>query len=97
MIITNEPGFYKENAYGIRIENILHVCHSKVHSEFLAFENLTMVPYCRELIQLDLLSERHLDEIQKLHTQINSTVKPLLENEKDDLALEYLAEQTKDF
>ena len=44
MIITNEPGYYKAGEYGIRIENILTVKESS--EKFLAFENLTMVPYC---------------------------------------------------
>jgi len=44
MVITNEPGFYKTGEYGIRIENIVTVKES--NEKFLAFENLTMVPYC---------------------------------------------------
>ena len=49
MIITNEPGFYKEKQYGIRIENVLHVTKSPL-KDFLCFENMTLVPYCKELI-----------------------------------------------
>ena len=78
MIITNEPGFYKEGDYGIRIENILHVMHSKTHKDFYAFDNLTMMPYCRELIDPELLSARHLEEIREYYENIDSTIKPLL-------------------
>ena len=78
MIITNEPGFYKEGEYGIRIENILHVMHSKTHKDFYAFDNLTMMPYCRELIDPELLSARYLEEIREYYENIDSTIKPLL-------------------
>lgn len=63
MIITNEPGFYKEGSYGIRIENMLHIIHSHKNANFLAFENLTMVPYCKELLDQALLIDRHKEEI----------------------------------
>ena len=50
MVITNEPGYYKENEYGIRIENIMLVEKSNVSEEFLGFRPLTLVPYCSNLI-----------------------------------------------
>ena len=62
MIITNEPGFYKANEFGIRIENILAV-KSSLNEKFFKFENLTMVPYCAQLIQKSLLEQRHKDII----------------------------------
>ena len=49
MIITNEPGYYKANEYGIRIENILAVKQGN-NEKFLEFESLTLVPYCSQLI-----------------------------------------------
>jgi len=48
MVLTNEPGYYKTNAYGIRIENILKVVQKTEQS--YGFSNLTLVPYCKELI-----------------------------------------------
>ena len=62
MIITNEPGFYKANEFGIRIENILTVKGS-LNEKFLEFQNLTMVPYCAQLIQKSLLDRRHKEII----------------------------------
>ncbi len=55
MVITNEPGYYKTNEYGIRIENILTV--KQLAEGWLGFENLTMVPYCKELIVKEMLSK----------------------------------------
>ena len=61
MILSNEPGFYQEDAYGIRIENLLVVCEAarlaaQTVPEMLNFETLTWVPIDRRLIQSDLLS-----------------------------------------
>lgn len=56
MIVSNEPGYYEEGKFGIRIENLI-LC-VKVNNQFLGFENLTYCPYDRNLINLDLLSPR---------------------------------------
>ena len=77
MIITNEPGYYKENDYGIRIENMLHVTDSG-NKDFLRFENLTFVPYCKELIQNDLLQDNHKENIQIYYEKIEQMILPLL-------------------
>ncbi len=58
MILSDEPGFYQEGAYGIRIENLLLVKHCTKFStprRFLNFETLTLVPYDDRLIDLSLL------------------------------------------
>jgi Xaa-Pro aminopeptidase len=54
MVITNEPGFYKKDCYGIRIENIMQVEPSS-NQDYLQFHCPTLIPYCAELIQTDLL------------------------------------------
>lgn len=46
MILTDEPGFYKEGSYGIRIENILKIEKCEKYTGFLKFKCLTLVPYC---------------------------------------------------
>ena len=53
MILTNEPGFYKVNQYGIRIENVLLVIRK---NKFLRFEVLTFVPIDIKLIDVNLLN-----------------------------------------
>ena len=52
MILSNEPGYYKTNEYGIRIENLVYVKKIKKN---LLFQNLTMAPIEKELINFNLL------------------------------------------
>ena len=58
MILSNEPGFYKDGEYGIRIENLVYVDEAGVG--FLGLRNLTFVPYCKDLIEFDALSHEEL-------------------------------------
>ncbi len=56
MIVSNEPGYYKENEYGIRLENLMMVVPSK-HKAFLCFKLLTYVPFDHDLILPELLTK----------------------------------------
>ena len=60
MIITNEPGYYEEGQFGIRIENIMLIEKFKNSKEqLLSMRPLTLVPYCSKLIVKDLLEMSH--------------------------------------
>ena len=67
MILSNEPGFYKKNHFGIRIENLLYV---KKRNNSLYFENLTLAPIEKDLINYDLLNEKEKDYLFKYHLDI---------------------------
>ena len=54
MILSNEPGFYKKNEFGIRIENLVFI--KKINSKLL-FENLTMAPIDTDLINFKMLNK----------------------------------------
>ena len=95
MTITNEPGYYKQGCYGIRIENLLHV--TKGQNDFLEFENMTFVPYCKELIDKDLLEESHVQKIKAYYEQIGNRVMPLMEKFGDKNGTKYLEEQLEAF
>ncbi|KAF0267385.1 hypothetical protein FOG48_03544 [Hanseniaspora uvarum] len=70
MIISNEPGYYKDGEYGIRIENdILVIQHPELENS-LTFENITLVPYCRKLIDVSLLNKEEIDQINKYHQKV---------------------------
>lgn len=70
MILSNEPGFYKENEYGIRIENLILVKKSN-HVDFLEFETITKVPIDEDLIEFEILSENELKWIKEYNKESN--------------------------
>lgn len=76
MIISNEPGFYKTGEYGIRIENLQYVTNDE--DGFLRFESLTLVPYCKELIDLSLLTKDEILFLRKYQESIKLNVYPHL-------------------
>ena len=67
MILSNEPGFYKKNNFGIRIENLLYVNQKKKN---LYFKNLTLVPIEKDLINYALLNKIEKDYLFKYHLNI---------------------------
>lgn len=83
MITSNEPGYYKEGHYGIRIENlVLTLPLGKVagsERETMAFETLTLVPIDRRLVVKDLLAADELAWLNAYHARVAATLGPLLE------------------
>lgn len=68
-VISNEPGYYKEGAYGIRIENLVHLVESADFEGFLEFETLTYIPIDRRLIDPGLLTDAERDWLNAYHKQ----------------------------
>ncbi|WP_323846952.1 aminopeptidase P family protein [Microbulbifer magnicolonia] len=87
MILSNEPGFYLTGQYGMRIENLIFVKESEKHHGFLEFEELTLVPIERKLIDAELLTEREKDWLNSYHRRVRETLMPLV-NEKTQAWLE---------
>ena len=75
MILSNEPGCYKKNNFGIRIENLVYVKQSR---NKLYFENLTLAPVEKELINYKLLNKVEKDYLFKYHLNIYSQYSALL-------------------
>jgi len=69
MILSNEPGFYKKNHFGIRIENLIY---AKQLKNSLFFENLTLAPIERDLINYKLLNKTEKDYLFRYHLNIYS-------------------------
>ena len=67
MILSNEPGYYKKNHFGIRIENLVYV---KRQNKKLFFENLTMVPIEKDLINYNLLTSFEKNYLFKYHSDV---------------------------
>jgi Xaa-Pro aminopeptidase len=76
MILSNEPGYYREGAFGIRLENLIVVQPAPKleggdpEREQLAFETLTFVPFDRRLIRVDMLSPGDRDWLNAYHAQV---------------------------
>tara|TARA_X000000950_G_C13887476_1_gene649460 strand:- start:818 stop:2515 length:1698 start_codon:yes stop_codon:yes gene_type:complete len=84
MILSNEPGYYKQGKFGIRIENLVYA--NKVGNK-LIFENLTLAPIEKDLINFELLTKKERDYIFKYHFEVYSKLSPFLKkNEKKWLA-----------
>jgi Xaa-Pro aminopeptidase len=81
MILSNEPGYYKTDAYGIRIENLELVIGADVigaEKPVNAFETLTLAPIDRRLIDVAMLSAAELKWLNDYHARVNRAVRPHL-------------------
>ena len=75
MIVSNEPGYYKKGSYGIRIENLVYI---KKYNKKLHFENLTLVPIEKELINYKLLNSKEKKYLNNYHKKVYLTLNPYL-------------------
>jgi Xaa-Pro aminopeptidase len=95
MVVSNEPGYYKTGAYGIRIENLVTVvpCEDIANSErqLYAFETLTLAPIDLALVDLDLLTETERDWLDAYHARVRETLTPLV----DDKTAAWLKDATR--
>ena len=84
MIVSNEPGYYEKNKFGIRIENLIYV---KRHKNQIFFENLTLAPIEKDLINFNLLTKSEKNYLFKYHLDVYSKLSKYLSfNEKKWLA-----------
>lgn len=81
-----------QGSFGIRIESLL-MCEKVENSDFLQFENVTIVPIQLSFIDVSLLTTPQREYLNKFHTQSLETLGPLLAH--DERALAYLKENTK--
>ena len=84
MIVSNEPGYYEPNQYGIRIENlVLSVPKEKTAwGQFVGFENLTMCPIDIRAIEPALLSDEEKKYLNDYHKLVFKTLSPMLGKEE---------------
>ena len=78
MILSNEPGFYKENDFGIRIENLIYC--EKINGNHSRFVNLTMVPIDKDCINKKLLNKNEINWINNYHQKIFYILRPFMNN-----------------
>jgi Xaa-Pro aminopeptidase len=80
MLSSNEPGYYVEGEYGMRIENLIVVINSKLEG-FLEFETLTLYPLDHSLIELSLLTISEINWLNQYHTLVYSGIESFLKGE----------------
>tara|TARA_Y100000816_G_scaffold57645_1_gene37717 strand:+ start:2031 stop:3728 length:1698 start_codon:yes stop_codon:yes gene_type:complete len=75
MILSNEPGYYRKGKFGIRIENLIFI---KKFKRKLVFENLTLVPIDKDLIEYKMLTKKEKDYIFQYHLNVYSKLSSFL-------------------
>jgi len=83
MIVSDEPGYYEDRSFGIRIENLLVVREVKTPNRFggityLGFEKLTFVPIQSKLVDLSLVSAAEIEWLRNYHSEVWEKVSPLV-------------------
>src|SRR5262249_39545733 len=82
MIVSNEPGYYREGHYGIRLENLLAVTEAEAVAggeiPMMSFETLTLAPFDRQLIVLELLSPEERQWLDAYHARVWCEISPAL-------------------
>lgn len=94
MIVSNEPGYYKTGAYGIRIENLVAVKDVEIAGadrKYLEFETLTLAPIDLACIEPALLTDAERQWLNDYHRRVRETVGPTV----DDATQAWLAEATR--
>ncbi|MCD5969202.1 aminopeptidase P family protein [Riemerella anatipestifer] len=90
MVCSNEPGFYVENEYGIRHENLVAVkeLETTSYGVFYGFETLTLCPFFREVINIGLLTEEEKNWLNTYHKTCEEKLSPYLEGAIKDWFLD---------
>jgi len=94
MVVSNEPGYYKDGSFGCRIENLLEITHvnpddnqesndkndEQKDKVFLKFEKLTLIPIQTNLIDNSIMTEEEMNWVDDYHQEVFRKLSPLLEN-----------------
>jgi Xaa-Pro aminopeptidase len=84
MILSNEPGYYRPGAFGIRIENLVYVEEAEMieggDRPMLGFETLTYCPIDRRLVVVDLLTDEELRWLNDYHAETRDKLLPLIDD-----------------
>ena len=75
MIVSNEPGYYESGKFGIRIENLIRV---KKNKKVYSFDNLTMAPIDKSLINKEILKKNELSWLNSYHKDVFNNLKKFM-------------------
>ena len=79
MIVSNEPGYYEEGNFGIRIENLVRV---KKNKKGYSFCNLTMAPIDKSLINKSILKKEELSWLNNYHKEVFKNLKSFMNSKE---------------
>ncbi|MBZ6377052.1 X-Pro aminopeptidase [Pacificimonas flava] len=91
MILSNEPGYYKEGAYGIRIENLVIVEEREIdgaEGKFFGFETITLAPIDLDLVEPSLLTEAERTWLNDYHAEVRAKIGPQMKDDEERSWLE---------
>lgn len=96
-VISNEPGYYEDGKFGIRIESCVLVVEKKTPNnfggkKFYGFDTITMVPFCKKLIDVNMLDAEEKRWINEYHEKVYATTKSYFK--EGDYALDWLKRET---
>ncbi|XP_018796880.1 PREDICTED: xaa-Pro aminopeptidase 1 [Bactrocera latifrons] len=99
MFISNEPGYYQDGEFGIRIEDIVQIVPASISYNFagrggLTFKTITMCPKQTKMIKKDLLTNVEVKILNTYHNKVWETLSPILREKNDDFTLKWLEKET---
>ncbi|EFE34342.1 uncharacterized protein ARB_06742 [Trichophyton benhamiae CBS 112371] len=97
-VLSNEPGYYEDGNFGIRLENLVickevQTAHKFGDKPFLGFESITLVPFCQKLLDASLLTEAERKWVNDYHARVWEKTSPFFE--KDELTTAWLKRETQ--
>ncbi|KAJ9577057.1 hypothetical protein L9F63_006337 [Diploptera punctata] len=100
MFLSNEPGYYEDGKFGIRIEDIVRIVkadtpHNFKERNFLTFETVSLVPIQTKMLVPEMLTEREIKHLNEYHTRCREIVGPLLKQMGHHETYEWLCRETK--
>lgn len=95
MFLSNEPGFYENGKFGIRLEDIVHIVpanppHNFNDKGFLTFETITLVPKQTKMIKMELLTDQEISILNEYHQKCRDIIGPVLDKQGQKEAKEWL-------
>lgn len=99
MTISNEPGYYENGAFGIRIETVCITVEKATPNNFngkqyLGFETVTMTPMKTDLLNVDMLTDGEIDWLNAYHRTVREKLSPGVKANFPE-SLEYLIRETE--
>ncbi|XP_066141881.1 xaa-Pro aminopeptidase 1 [Euwallacea fornicatus] len=100
MFLSNEPGYYEDGKFGMRIEDIVVIVeantpHNFNNRGFLTFETVTFAPKSINLIDVSMLTDKEIEQLNAYHQKCREVVGPLLEKQGHSDAKAWLWKETK--